>query len=290
MGSGIKIVADAGGTKTNWWVRCSSGEEFRISTGGINAAVSNDEEILTSVEEMAQRVRSAVPDLCENPIELFFYGAGCNSLQAEERLVRAFNQVLAGCLIHFEFHTDLEGAARALFGDDAGIACILGTGSATGLYNGKYILKSIPSLGFILGDEGSGAYMGKLLLNRYYKLDLSPSLKGKLEAYGIPEQADTIRRVYREESPNRFLASFVPFIKENENDAEISRLIDESLKLFFEANVLKYKDSKISRIGFVGGVANAFSARLEKLAAGYNMEVVCFLTSPIDSLTRYYQK
>lgn len=276
------LIADAGGTKTQWFFYPSgSSIPQKFETTGINASVSSDAEIKNAVGELETVISGSVSP--EEMIDLYFYGAGCNSKQTESRLAKEFGSSLLS--IHpVEIRSDLEGAARALFGKKKGIACILGTGSASGLYNGEHVIESVPSLGYVLGDEGSGAFMGKRLLNLYFKRGLSEKIKVRLEAFADMSIAHVIECVYRKPAPNKYLGSFVPFLKENEKEKEIEDIIKSCLKLFFNNNVLKYDNPQSQPIGFVGGVAHIFSDQLELLANDYNLTIEGILNRPIDRL------
>lgn len=283
----ITLVADAGGTKTEWWAAISVEDRpFIFRTGGINASVSSDEEILESVEAMVFKLSEELA----GHIRLYFYGAGCNSIRTEKRLKQLFSKSLGDRLLYSEFRSDLEGAAVALFGDKQGIACIMGTGSASSRYDGRKIIDSVPSLGFILGDEGSGSFMGKELINRYYKRSLSPFLMEALEETYRMHMPDLLERVYRRSGSASFLASFVPFLKVHEEEDEISHIIDSSLKLFFEKNVLKYNDAEKVPIRFSGGVAFAFKNRLIRLADEIGLTADRFIEGPTESLGSYHME
>lgn len=286
----IVIVADAGGTKTEWLV----GEAGRIAipvfqTPGINAAVTDAEAIKTSVSMLSEKLVAENLMAPTSDYEIFFYGAGCGTDAAINRMRGIFREVFPDLKsMKIKIRSDLSGAAVALFGNKRGIACILGTGSGSGYYDGKDIEYSVPSLGFILGDEGSGSFMGRMLLNRYFKGGLSRDINRKFRDYLNLSLAEVIEKVYRQPNPNRFLASMMPFIKENEEYEEISELIDSSLKLFFENNVLKYKHSPEELVRFAGGVAMMFSRRLGSIASEYGLEADKFLANPIKSLGDFH--
>lgn len=286
------IVADAGGTKTDWWVRMtSSGKEMNFSTGGLNPSVMSPSSIEERIKFLQVQIKGgAIEADYEGEHCLFLFAAGCNSPETKDLLRRCFVSALPIELNRVYISSDLEGAARAVLGNENGIACILGTGSASALYDGKEIVDSVPSLGYILGDEGSGAFMGKNLINRYFKRELGRTIAEKLEDWTDMSMYQVLNKVYKEGETNKFLASFVPFLKENEKIEEISLLIDSSLKLFFEKNVLKYKNKKsINKIGFVGGVAKTFEDRLIRLADQYGLESIGVIDRPIDYLSRYYK-
>lgn len=278
------LIADAGGTKTDWGLLASGEKPRFFTTEGINPSVMEDEHIAETLRNVACRLE----ELEISEADLYFFGAGCNSPLMAERLKTNFQRVLPSRLRTMRFASDIEGAARALFGAESGIVCILGTGSATAYYDGEKIIDSVPSLGYVLGDEGSGAFMGKKLINAYFKRELTEALMIRLREFSDMDLNRVIKKVYREPGANGFLASFVPFIKENEDSEEISEIIDQSLKLFFKKNVLKYKSYEESRIGFVGGVANTFKERIEKICATYSLSAGRFLGRPIDSLCTFY--
>lgn len=284
----LLIIADAGGTKTQWFCCLLNNREERIllTTEGINASINTDEHISGVISDLYNKIYNKFPSA--KSCRLFFYGAGCNSQSLKIKLEELFIQQFPIHLSNSLFTNDIEGAARSLFGNEKGIVCILGTGSASGVYNGDTIIDSIPSLGFILGDEGSGAFMGKSLLNLLFKRKLSEKVKVKLEEFSNVRLTDVIERTYRQPGANRYLASFIPFIKENENEEEISELIDDSLKLFFINNVLKYNDKPNNRLRFAGSVAYIFRKRIEDISNSFGLQADRFLQNPIIGLGEYY--
>lgn len=285
----LLIVADAGGTKTEWFVYSKTRRlgKFYV-TEGMNPVVSSEASLLTSLQMLRAFVQS---DFCnEGPlkIEIYFFGAGCSSPEVIAKLKDLIKKIFPSNSLTLQIYSDLQGAGVALFGTNTGIACILGTGSASGLFKDGEIIKSVPSLGYVLGDEGSGASMGKFLLNRYFKNGINGDLKCRFQSMYNLSLSEALQRVYKEPNPNKFLASFVPFIKENEEIDEISDLIEYSLKLFFENNVVKYRQPYGTRIRFVGGVANIFQQRIKELAKNYGFNADRFLNRPIEQLAEYY--
>lgn len=285
----IYVVADAGATKTDWWIfsRKLNSPVF-LTTGGINIAVDSDFKI----REVLDKFHSYLQDLDlgskDRSIQFNFFGAGCNALSTKRRLEDFFFSVFEDDNIRIACDSDLRGAALALFGEDSGIACILGTGSASALSIYGKIRDSVPSLGYILGDEGSGTHMGRILLNKYFKRELAFDIEKALRGFADMDLAKVIDNVYREPYPNRFLASFMPFIVENRNSPDISSIIDFSLKLFFEKNVLKYNYSPGDSIGFVGSVGCIFSDRLKALSQLNNLVADRFIDRPIECLGNYF--
>lgn len=280
------LIADAGGTKTDWCLLDAGNTPRFFTTEGINPSVMEDSDII----EILRKVALKLEEFQISEVDLYFFGAGINTPQMAERLEADFRTVLPSRFRMMHLASDIEGAARALFGNESGIVCILGTGSASAFYDGEKIVDSVPSLGYVLGDEGSGAYMGKMLINAYFKRELTATLRIRLGEFSDMNLNRVIKNVYREPGANGYLASFVPFIKENEDWEEISDIIDQSLKLFFKKNVLKYKRYEESKIGFVGGVANTFKDRIETICATYSLRAGRFLGRPIDSLCTFYSQ
>lgn len=281
------IIADAGGTKTMWLFSIRDSVPVVITTRGINASVSSDADIIEAVMELKLSLLT-VP-LETGNWNLFFFGAGCNSLSAATRLADIFREYFPISLGELQFFSDIEGAARALYGRHPGLVCIIGTGSATGLYDGNTVIDSVPSLGYVLGDEGSGASLGKGLLNMVLKRGLCPEIKEKLEVFANIDIQEVLYRVYRCGSPNTYLASFVPFIKKYEEQEQISSLIDTQLKLFFTNNVLKYKVIPNNTLRFVGGVASLFSDRIIKISEKFGLNADKFVKNPIYELDEFYK-
>lgn len=285
----LVIIADAGGTKTEWCLFLKGFScNVLFKTGGINISVNSAEQIESQLSLLKEEIERQYDLSTIGGFTIHFYGAGCNSSDSKNKLKFLFKKYLGDKIRTIQCDSDLLGAAKALFGKEEGIACILGTGSASCKYDGMEIVDSIPSLGFILGDEGSGAFMGKRLLNKYFKRELSDECMNLLRLDKEISIPIVIEKVYRECYPNKYLASFFPFIEKNKNFKEISSLVDESLKLFIETNVLKYKGFKGSRIRFVGGVACSLSDRIQKICEDYDMIADCFLDRPIVKLADYY--
>lgn len=284
------IVADSGGTKTDWLACRGRSEDLQniCTTAGMNPSVMSESAFCESVREFVDSLKTR--GINKDTVEKYvLYIAGNNSDQTRKRILKAFKDLSGINSDRIRLHSDLEGAARALFKTETGVACIIGTGSAAGLYNGSDIIETVPSLGYVLGDEGSGAAMGKALINSYFKHLLSPFTSSLLEKRFSMDLSLIIENVYRKPGGNKFLASFVPFIKENEELADISNLIDSCLKLFFKNNVLNFKEKhQISRIGFVGGVASAFEHRIKNITVEYGLEFSGINSRPITELGRYH--
>lgn len=273
------LIADSGATKTDWCLTKNGEIIQRFSTKGISPVFQTGEEI-------AQEIRSNVyPALKDVGIKaVYFYGAGCIPEKIE--LVRnAIHQSFPVDTIHV--YSDLVAAAHSLCGHSAGIACILGTGSNSCQWNGDEIVKQISPLGFILGDEGSGAALGKNLVGDALKNQLTDGLKeALLDEYDLTP-AIIIDKVYRQPFPNRFLASLSPFLLKHIGDQSIRQIVIRSFSAFFERNVMQY-DYQKNIINFVGSIAWYFSAPLKEAAAEKGIEVGIIAQSPMPGLVEYH--
>lgn len=278
----FKLIADAGSTKVEWGMIPTDGTPaVTFVTEGINALLADGDDIMHTLRRVAE---SLPADAAVTAID--FYGAGCATPaicgKMEEALRRMWNP--ESCSVN----SDLLGAARALFGTRHGIACILGTGSNSCLYRGGNIASQIPSLGYVLGDEGSGTALGKRLIADAFKMQLPENIREKfLDEYGLT-LPEILERVYRRPNPNKFLASFVPFLKSNLWNPYIFSLVLEELTAFFKRNVAMYKDAHSLEVSFVGSIASNFENVLKEAAAsqGYRVNKVC--QSPMEGLLIYH--
>ncbi|MDR0757411.1 MAG: ATPase [Tannerella sp.] len=275
------LIADSGSTKTCWRLVRNGTEINNTQTAGLNPYFQPEEDIALCI------AGEAVPRLHVDASAIrtvYFYGAGC-VYDKVEVMRRAIAHSLPAAAI--EVNTDLLGAARALCGREAGIACILGTGSNSCFYDGRQIVRNVSPLGFILGDEGSGADLGKHLIGNLMK-DMMPSgLKEKfLEQYGLtlPEIID---RVYCQPYPNRFLASFSPFLLQNAGEPSVRKLALDCFKSFFVRNVSKY-DFSLHKVNFAGTIAFHFRDILEEAASRAGFCIGLVVASPADRLIAYH--
>jgi N-acetylglucosamine kinase-like BadF-type ATPase len=180
------------------------------------------------------------------------------------------------------------GAARALFGNQPGIACILGTGSNACLYDGERITQGISPLGFILGDEGSGAVMGRKLLGDYFKEVMPARLREEFGKRFTITREEALNCVYRSEKPNQFLAQFTPFLSEFAQSAYCQEFVQQNFMEFFERNVIKLPDYSKLPIGFIGSIAYYFSDILNNTASYFGFEQTIIIKEPIDGLEKYH--
>lgn len=276
------LIADCGSTKTDWCI-CDGRDIVRqIKTQGFNPALQSSDEIHEIlITELAGQIDGTDID------KVYFYGAGCAYEEANNRVKTALIKVLGKKEI--EINSDLLAAARALCGRSEGVACILGTGSNSCLFNGNEITENTPSLGFILGDEGGGAHLGRQLISDCLKKQLSADICKKfIEQYNL-NTADILKKVYHTPLPNRYLASFVPFLAENRKNAEISSLVKRCFVQFLQRNIVVYRHSWLP-IHVLGSVGVTFAEEIKEAAESLGLSIGKIVQSPINGLVEYHSK
>lgn len=274
------LIADSGSTKTDWCVVLNDTPIKRIGTKGINPFFQSEEEIQLML------TASLLPQLPEGTINsVYFYGAGCTPEKAP--VIRRAIADSIPIIGNIKANSDMLAAARGLCGHQAGIVCILGTGSNSCFYNGEEIVNNISPLGFILGDEGSGAVLGKLLVGDLLKNQVPPSLKEAfLEQFDLTAP-EIIDRVYRQPFPNRFLASLSPFIAQHLAEPAIHQLVLGSFIAFLRRNVMQY-DYRQYPAHFIGSVAHYYKEILQEAANETGVEIGKVLQSPMEGLIKYH--
>lgn len=286
----FNLIADAGSTKTEWAL-LPPGEEpsVRFVTDGLNAMIADRKSVSEKFSAAAEKTGTALEKYGTGAEigTIYYYGAGCATPEICSRIGDALLSAFGATSAQAE--SDLLGAARSLLGDEAGVACILGTGSNSCLYNGRQIVANVPSLGFILGDEGSGSALGRRLVNATFKGQLPAYLEKELtERHGLslPEILDN---VYRAPSPNRFLASLVPIIREHTGDPSIHSMVLDEFGAFFSSNISRYKGVRALPISFTGGVAANFSDILEEVAKTQGYILGHIAATPMEGLISFHR-
>lgn len=276
------LVADCGSTKIDWCLLNDGKVVKQVFTLGMNA-------VMLTEEEMRQRLADELaPELAGYPVaSVYFYGAGCISEEVCSNVARAIRANLPSAET-VEVHTDLLAASRALCGHDRGIACILGTGSNSCYYDGTRIVDNVSPLGFILGDEGSGAVLGKILLGDVLKNQLPADLCEKFLSQYDLDRLSIIRRVYKEPQPNRFMASVTPFLIENIDRPEIHALVLNAFKAFFTRNIAQYPGYADLAVNFIGSIAYYYREVLEEAAAACGCRIGSIIKSPMEGLIRFH--
>ncbi|MEP7144874.1 MAG: N-acetylglucosamine kinase [Ferruginibacter sp.] len=276
----IKLIADSGSTKTDWCLLDGTRKKT-FYTQGMSPYFLNGEQIEGIVNsELKARLKGI------EPAEIFYYGTGCSSPDNVKIIKKALQKVFTHAAI-FVSH-DLMGAAKALCGNEKGVACILGTGSNSCYYNGSRIVKNSPGLGFILGDEGSGAYLGKKVIQYFLYNTFDPDLMDRFNAKYNTNAEEILEAVYKMPLPNRYLAGFVGFLVENRGHFMIENIIEDGFNDFFYNHVYKYKESWTMPVNFIGSVAFGFRDVLKQMCDTYELQLGKVLKSPMDGLIKYH--
>ena len=315
----MKLIADSGSTKTDWVLIRDNAVVGRYQTQGINPFHQSEDDILnilrselltqlspstiyhppstihhqlstihhppSTIHHPLSTIHHPLSTIHHPPLTIHYYGSGVRP-ELEEVMQRLLLSAFPSATF-VEAHGDLLGAARAVVGSQEGIACILGTGANSCLYDGRQIIQNTPPLGYILGDEGSGAVLGKRFLNALYKGFVPASLvAGFQEDIGMGMSA-VIARVYREPMANRFLASLSPFISRHIDVPEVRQLVVDNFCDFVRRNVVQY-DRRDLPVGFVGSIAWHYEDQLREAASLEGFIVGRVLKSPIDGLVAYH--
>jgi N-acetylglucosamine kinase-like BadF-type ATPase len=276
----MKLIVYTGSSDTTWSVTDHAELISQLTTQGINPFYQST----GAIQELI--LSSLLPHIESQSIkEIFFYGAGCSFAEKITTVEEALKYYFPNAII--QINSDLLGAARALFQHQKGIACILGTGSNSCHYDGNQIIKNISPLGFILGDEGSGAVLGKQLLSDCLKEQLPDWICERLMDEYELTQEQIMDKVYTHPFPSRFLASFIPFIAEHIEEPAIFNLAYDSFDAFFTRNLMRY-DLTDMQVGFVGQVAYALKDTLEIAASERDIQISQVIESPVAGLIQFH--
>lgn len=283
MANGQWLIADSGSTKTDWIYVAPDGLQTELHTDGINPVRDTRDTIYNIIYH---QLLTQIHPLKEIGGNVYFYGAGCIE-PFSQTVYNVIHELLPYCTVEVE--SDLLGAARALCVHEPGIACILGTGSNSCLYNGKDIVMHTPPLGYILGDEGSGSALGKTLLNGLFKGIFPPELKHEFcDKYDLTLPR-IIERVYRLPAANTFLASLVPFIAEHRKHPAIHDMLVDVFRQFIVRNIAIYRHKEMP-LHCVGGIAFQFEEEISEAATAEGIHLGRILRRPIEEIVQYHQK
>ena len=276
----VTLIADSGATKAEW-VLLNNGKKKTLFTQGISPYFLNT----TQIEELLRK--ELVAKLSKVVVQdVQYYGTGCANPENAASVKSALKNVFQKAKI--SVYTDLMAAARAVCGREKGIACILGTGSNSCFYNGKKIVKNSPGLGYVLGDEGSGAYLGKKVIQYYLYDTFDEDLRARFDARFVTNGVEILDNVYKKPLPNRYLATFTMFLAENRGHYMIENIIEDGLNDFFFQHLCKYAEVWKNPVNFVGSVAFGFSDVLSSLCQSYEFEMGTVLQNPMPGLVRYH--
>ncbi|MCX6319513.1 MAG: N-acetylglucosamine kinase [Bacteroidetes bacterium] len=278
--SSIQLIADSGATKAEWCL-VNNGRKKTIFTQGISPYFLNSDQIVELLRnELLPRIKNVEVD------EVFYYGTGCANPDNARMVKSSLGKLFKGA--HTEVTHDLMAAARALCGREKGVACILGTGSNSCYYNGKKIIKNSPGLGYVLGDEGSGAYLGKKVVQYYLYGTFDDELRGRFDLTYTTNASEILENVYKKPMPNRYLAGFTRFLADNRGHYMIENIIEDGLNDFFFQHLCKYREAWKLPIHFAGSVAFGFKDVLQHLCNSYELELGKVMKNPMQGLILYH--
>jgi N-acetylglucosamine kinase-like BadF-type ATPase len=276
----VSLIADSGATKAEWCL-VNQKKKDTLFTAGISPYFLSTEGIADLVKkEVAAKFGKQHID------NIFFYGTGCSNPENARSVKKALQQVFPSAAI--KVNTDLMAAARAVCGKEKGIACILGTGSNSCYYNGKVIIKNSPGIGYVLGDEGSGAYLGKKVVQYYMYNTFDEDLRARFDAKFVTTPVEVLDNVYKRSFPNRYLAGFALFLAENRGHYMIENIIEDGLNDFFFQHLNKYNEVWKYPVNFVGSVADGFKDVIQALCSSYEFELGTILKNPMQGLVKYH--
>jgi glucosamine kinase len=275
------LLADSGGSKTDWRLLKKDGTIGQASGPGYNPYYQPVDDLKKNINEIL------LPQVKENVTKIYFYGAGVSSIKNQLTIKSAFLEYFPESQV--EIGWDLLAAARALCGHEPGIACIMGTGSNSCLYDGKEITGNVANLGWILADEGSGANIGRKFLVDYLRNKMPADLAAQFQARFPLTREEFLEKVYQQEKPSAFLASFAKFIFQHLKNPYCYKLIYDSFSEFYENNVMQYENYKNLKVHFTGSISFYFSDILRQVANDKGITVKNILEGPIAGLTLYHK-
>jgi glucosamine kinase len=278
------LIADSGSTKTDWRLIDDNKKIHQFATQGINPYFQTSSEIaLILKNELTIQFNS---EFQNKKVTIYFYGAGCEADSKKEIIREAL--LLVFPLSSIEINSDMIGAARAMCGSNPGIAAILGTGSNTCYYDGNKSVENVASLGYILGDEGSGAHIGKTFIQAYLNKEMPEDLTKRFQERFKLSLWDILDAVYKKPMPNRFLASFSKFIYQNLKEQFVIDLVANCFEQFFDKHICKYEKHKELKLNCVGSVAFYYSNILRAVATNKGVQIDKIIETPIAGLTLYH--
>ena len=276
----IILIADSGSTKTEWCLINGKTKKTVITQGLSPYFLSTKQIELIIAAELVPKLNNIQPK------EVFFYGTGCSNADNVKLVKSALKNVFKTAQV--TVNHDLMGAARALCGTEKGVACILGTGSNSCYFNGKKIITNSPGLGYILGDEGSGAYLGKKVIQYFLYNTFDADLMDRFAAKFNTNSDEILSSVYKKPLPNRYLASFAIFLVENRGHYMIENIIEDGFNDFFFNHIYKYKESWTLPIHFTGSIAYGFKDVLKEMCNSYELQLGRVLKKPMDGLIKFH--
>lgn len=273
------LIAESGSTKTDWCLIGATKRPLNVKTSGINPYLQTSFEINALLSHELNLKK-------HKPEQVFFYGAGAGSVEKQQEL-KAILKAFFGTR-KVEVHSDIMAAARGLCGKEKGIIAILGTGSNSCFYDGKTMKSKTASLGYVVGDEGSGNHMGKRVLRYYAYKTFDEELNSAFEQLFGNDISAILNNIYKQPFPNRYLASFVHLLTQNRGHYMVENIIEDSLNEFFHHHILKYRESWKHPIHFTGSIAYEFRDVISAMCAQTELTLGKIERSPLKGLIKFH--
>lgn len=281
--SSMVLIADSGSTKTDWRLVTDNNQVRVIQTDGFNPYYQTAAQILAALQAQLK------PFVADEPItDVFFYGTGCTGPAVNHIVEDALRSVWPN-LQSVTVNTDMLGAARAAAGHEPGVVCILGTGSNACCYDGKQIIRGIQSLGFWLGDEGSGGYLGKTLVRDFFQERLPDDLREVFRNRYALDRATLLENAYQKPFPNRYFASFTPFLSDHFAHPYVNKLVTDAFLLFLTTYVRRFPESDTWPVHFIGSVAHYFAEPLRQAVKQTGLTMGHILKAPAEQLVEFHK-
>ncbi len=278
------LIADCGSTKIDWCLLNGNEKVAQIFTTGMNALLLTEEEMTARIKE------ELMPHIANYKVdEIYYYGAGIISDEIKNHVINALKANIPTAT-KVEVDSDLLAAARALCQHEPGVACIMGTGSNSCYYDGEKVVDNVSPLGYILGDEGSGAVLGKLLVGDVLKKQLPEHICEKFLKEYDTDRTKIITAVYRQPAANRYLAQFAPFLLNNMDEPAVHDLVVRAFKAFFQRNVASYNNYKELPCNFVGSIAFYQKKALTEAAESLGITIGTIIQAPMEGLIKFHSK
>lgn len=280
----MKIIIDSGSTKCDWAILDNENDLIiETETIGFNPNLVSEQFFIEKVKE-----NKDLENFYQNSCSLYFYGAGCGKGENKNIVKKTFHFLFPNAE-KIEISDDLYGASIASFTGRPAVVCILGTGSNSCLFDGKNIVKKIPSLGFLLGDEGSGFALGRKLIQKYFMNQLPDDLHKEFKNNYTLNLNDLLENIYHQPRANAYLSKFSIFIANHKNHPFFQKLINDEIEYFFENQVLPYKDTNCNHVHFIGSIALIFKEFISSIAEKHQLTLGNFIQKPIKNLVQYHQ-
>ncbi len=277
------LIADSGSTKTDWRLVASDGQALAIQTDGFNPYYQNAQQIAATLEtQLVPHINGALVT------KVFYYGTGCTGPSVNHIIADGLQTILPGLQV-IEVNSDMLGAARGAVGHQAGIVCILGTGANACCYNGVEIIRGIQSLGFWLGDEGSGGYLGKTLVRDFFQERLPANLRADFQSRYALDRPTLLENAYQKPFPNRYFASFTPFLSDHLTNPYIARMVTDAFELFLTTYVKRFPEAAQWPVHFVGSIAYYFAESLRQAVKQTGLTIGRITKAPADELVDFHK-